>query len=369
MKSQLFKNHLLTKIVNNNFYLASLITLLFILLTVSFGAYSNLSIPANPDPLAHYQGNPSSLSFLAEWDSPHYLQIASHGYAKNQDLTAFFPAYPLAIYLVSSLINNPLIAGLIISWLCLFGAIYFLIKIFQHFEIHNKTSQAGLLAMLSFLFYPTAIFYVAVYSESLMVFMGLASLYFSLKHRFLLASLFCLVASATHPDGLVFSLLVAMMAYEAHQKIKHIIGYLIISFSGLFGYMFYLSMTMHNALDFIKAQKGNSWLSSHYLSVIGKSITPLDLLILAVLAYSCYYFYKNGPKSFSVFSAIYFLLPFVGGNFAGFPRYSLMVLPLYILIYKKVVSKPLLYSLCLVISTLLWAYFVIRFSAGYTGGS
>jgi len=353
-------------ILNKDWLLAPILSLMLILSVISLGTYSNLVIPGNPDPSARYLQEPSThLDFLSEWDGPNYIYIAENGYT-NKSLTAFFPLYPLLISILKTILNSPLISGLLISWSCLVGAVYFYLKIIRLVVDDNRTNT--LRYLLIFLFFPTAVFLVATYTESLFALGALGAMYFALVRNYWLAGIMTAIATATHPNGVFILLLVIALLFEAKIPVKKIVAYAAIGSSGIVSYMGYLWATKHNPLDFITAEKGGGWLSKDYFHSISNSITALDLILIVLVIMTIIYWW-NKRKSFAIYSLLYLLLPLVGGNFSGYPRYLLMLFPLQLMIMKKARLSTTAYSLILIATTILWSYFVIQYSAGYTGGS
>jgi len=354
------------KLEDKEWALALIIAICFISLTLFLGYYSNLVIPGNPDNNARYLLQPSThLDFMSEWDGPHYISIAQKGYS-NDTLTAFFPLYPLLIRLFIYILHSPLISALIVSWLCLIGALFFYIKILKTMSFGKL--QDIVLGILLFLFFPTGVFLAATYTESLFAFAALGALYFSLKGKYLWAGIFAGLATATHPNGVFIIPLIMVVLWESKKKIWQILISAVIGSLGILGYISYLWVSKGKPLAFVSAQKGSHWLSRHYISTIINSITAIDILIFILVLASVIYWWSR-KKSFAIYSLLYLLLPILGGNFSGYPRYALMAFPVQLMLFKKFRNSKLGYPLVLLISSIFWAYFVIHYAAGYTGGS
>ena len=73
--------------------------------------------------------NPA-LAVWGRWDAEHYLHIAQTGYAGTE--VAFFPLYPFLIRLLSALIGNPLLAGLVISNIASFFGLLYCYRLVEH---------------------------------------------------------------------------------------------------------------------------------------------------------------------------------------------------------------------------------------------
>jgi Gpi18-like mannosyltransferase len=353
------------KILERDWRLALVLSVAFVVVALFIGYYSNLVIPGNSDPLARYSLEPAThLDFMSEWDGPHYLAIAKYGYSNNA-LTAFFPLYPLLIRLVMFIINSPLISGLLISWLCLFGAVYFYIRIIR--ELISKDQNIILLGLLLFLFFPTGIFLAATYTESLFAFLALGALFYGLKARVLPATIFSALATATHPEGVFVVALLGMLLIESKVKPLKIAAAVGGGSLGIVGYIIYLWQSKNRPLDFVGAQKGSHWLSANYFSVMSGSITVISALLFILVLISVFYWWKR-RKSLALYSLLFVLLPLIGGNFAGYSRYSLMAFPMQLMFLDKFNKSRTGYPVVLMLSTILWTFYVIHYAAGYIGG-
>ncbi len=350
----------------NNAHIALMAALCFIALTLGLGFYSNLVIPGNHDPHARYLAETNNpLAFMSEWDGPHYIAIAQHGYS-GKSLTAFFPLYPLLIRLFMFVFVSPLVSALLISWISLFFAIYFYLKIVREWLGEDKIGTIQ--GILLFLLFPTAVFMAATYTEGLFAFLALGAIYFATKKKYLAAGGLGALASATHPTGLLVIIFVSLILYEERAKIWQALATFAIGCLGIAGYLGYLWASKGKPLLFIKAQKGSHWLSRHYLHIISSSFTAVDAVLFILAVVSAFYWWGR-KKSLAVYSLLFVALPLAGGNFAGFSRYMLMAFPAQWMLMQKFKNSRLGYPLVLVLSTVLWSYFVIHYAAGYTGGS
>jgi hypothetical protein len=125
----------------------------------------------------------------ARWDAEWYLAIAARGYRAPledsrgrasgvADMRAnFFPAFPLAMRALTPLLGHPVVAGVVLSNLCLIAALTIL-----HAWTWTRVSRAAADRLVwLYACFPTSFFLSAVYAESL----ALASLALAwwLAHR------------------------------------------------------------------------------------------------------------------------------------------------------------------------------------------
>jgi hypothetical protein len=157
-----------------------------------------------------------------------------------------------------------------------------------------------------------------------------------------------------------------MILYEEREKLINIVQTFIIGMLGIIGYMIYLKIKFHNALDFITQQRAtHDWLHHTLLPELAH-INPLEYLFaLAVIITVIYWWPRR--KSFAIYSGLYLLIPIIGGTIGGFTRYTLMVFPLQFMIFDVFRKKSFGYAIVLAILAIGWAFFTIGFSAGYIG--
>ncbi len=137
------------------------------------------------------------LAVWGRWDAVHYIDVATYGY-HGTDM-AFFPLYPLLIAGIGSLIGNHLVAGLIVSNAALFFGLLFLYKLVEH-EFDRGVARRAIFYISIF---PTAVFFSAVYTESLFFMLTVASFYYMRERRWWLAGGIGLFAALTRVEGVL----------------------------------------------------------------------------------------------------------------------------------------------------------------------
>jgi len=153
------------------------------------------------------------LDAFSRWDSEWYLLIAKHGYDcadvyaqgplyEAGDTAGFFPLYPLCVRAAAAVTGDFVLAGVIVSN-AFFLAALFLLAALVRLDHSNK---AAVLAVLFISVFPGAVFFAAVYSESLFLFLALAVIYSSRRGWWwaLLPLGFC--AALARPVGLLLLL-------------------------------------------------------------------------------------------------------------------------------------------------------------------
>src|SRR5665213_2518691 len=151
-------------------------------------------------PGVHYAASTNPLlAVWRRWDAEHYLYIAKFGYSGTE--AAFFPLYPLLLRIAAALTGSQLSAGLIISNAASFLAMLYLYKLIEH-EYNRHVAQRATFYVSIF---PTAIFFSAVYSESLFLFLTVASFYYVRERRWVLAGAFGFLAALTRSEGVLLA--------------------------------------------------------------------------------------------------------------------------------------------------------------------
>jgi Gpi18-like mannosyltransferase len=168
-------------------------------------AYVAASLIADSTPPPYHLRPPDNVLldvFASRWDTGFYVSIADEGYKYRGvalPSVAFFPLLPLLIRAVTSLVGDPLVAGLIVTNTALLGAMMFLHRLVED-EWGSVVADRTVWYMLIF---PTSFFGSAIYSESLFLFGAIGALYFARKGYWESAALLGIAASSSRLIGIV----------------------------------------------------------------------------------------------------------------------------------------------------------------------
>lgn len=356
----------LKKALNHDALLALAITLTVIAAGIALAAYSNQTIPITPDVQAHYQAESwTHLNFLSNWDGPIYLRISQHGYATGE--TGFFPLYPLLVHLVTYVLRSPLVSALAVAWLAMWGAVYYYLQIARTMLRVTKKRQL-VEAVLPFVLFPTGVFLFATYTESLLALCTLAAVYNALKKRPLLAGAWAMLASATHLEGIFIILFIVLTLYRQGERHWRIALSAVMGSLGLAAYMIFLNLKFHNPVQFLSDQRHNAWLNGNYLHQLATSATAFGIICFLLLCVSIVYWWPRWRRM-ALYSLLFLLIPLAGGNFGGFSRYCLVVFPAQLMLFKHFRARQLAYLILIAFMSIAWAFYVIHYAAGYTGGA
>jgi hypothetical protein len=196
------------------------------------------------------------------WDTWWYINIAQRGYGWHQipagtRPTAFFPLYPLLLRAGVAVTHRSYIAvALAISNLCFLAALLYLWRL-ARWEFDREVAGRTVLYVSVF---PTALFFFAGYTESLFLFLTVASFYHLRRQDWLLAGTFGAFASTTRVAGVL--LLVPFLYEYAHRRNfawrrvdGGILGLVLIPL-GLLAFMLYLKSSVGDAFAFTHSQVG-----------------------------------------------------------------------------------------------------------------
>ena len=140
------------------------------------------------------------LDMWTRWDARHFLEVAEFGYTDprtDPHATAFFPLWPLLIRALSATGLSPALAAMLLSAAASVVAVAYLYRLAGP----QEQSGAGRRASLYLLFFPTAVFLVAPYSESLFLAGAIPAFYYARSGRWLVAGTFAAVAMGARAAG------------------------------------------------------------------------------------------------------------------------------------------------------------------------
>jgi hypothetical protein len=178
--------------------------------------------PPGAPPPGHRHDPNEVVTLPLRWDAGWYLQIAEKGYeyshltgATGQQSIVFFPALPLTMRVVALLLAGSdtafLFSGTLVSLAAFLGALVYLYLLARdHLDDEQSRGALWLLAA-----YPFAVFYGAIYTESIFL-LGAAGAFYHMQRRELLrAGLWALVVGLTRPNGFLLSVPLAVLAISS----------------------------------------------------------------------------------------------------------------------------------------------------------
>jgi hypothetical protein len=146
------------------------------------------------------------------FDSLHFVLISIHGYSHPE--YAYFPAYPILIFLVGRLTGNYWFGAFLIAQIFAMGSIF----VFQMLaEQYMPPSQALYATLLMTAFPFVSVFMTLGYSEPLFLFSTLSAWHFYKKGRTLSSSFLAALASVTRIYGFMIVLPIFLGVIKSRQ--------------------------------------------------------------------------------------------------------------------------------------------------------
>jgi mannosyltransferase PIG-V len=152
---------------------------------------------------------------LARWDSAWYYRIAVHGYsydpASPQASIGFYPLYPLLVGGIVRLIHTPVFwTGIALSLVCFLGGLFLLRDLARAWKPEGELTGT----IDAILFFPTAFFFAAFYTESLFLLTSAAALWGARRGQWLVAGIGAIAAALTRLNGALILLPMLLVAAQ-----------------------------------------------------------------------------------------------------------------------------------------------------------
>jgi hypothetical protein len=202
---------------------------------------------------------------LCQWDCKWYAGIAVHGYSSQphfdtfQAEWAFFPAYPLSVWLMQSLTGlSTLLAGTLVSNLAILAGVWLGCRYLDRTRPGQGQAAFVVLALAG----PYSFYFSTVYSEALFFLFTAAAFLMWVSDRPILAGIAGGLLSATRAVGVFLAVAFAIDLLRRHGRDaprrllaepQHVVALLLVPV-GLFGYMLYLYLHVGDALAFSHVQ-------------------------------------------------------------------------------------------------------------------
>ncbi len=319
------------------------------------------------------------LAVWGRWDAVHYLDIATQGY-QGTDM-AFFPLYPLLIRIVGSLAGNHLVAGLLISNASFFFGLLYLYKLLEH-EYDRAVARRAIFYVSIF---PTAVFFSAVYTESLFFMLTVASFYYMRGGRWWIAALFGFFAALTRVEGVLLIVPFVIQWWSQDRQDRALtprafwdLAAGILIPLGLAVYMAYLWVLRADPLYFSHVQiHWNRHLAPPWVSLInafqklvhgpGSQVVAhqsleiaFTLLMVGVLIAG----WHSLRASYIAYMALSILVPMSTSNLMSMPRFALVLFPMFAILARWG-ERPWVNNVILAFSLPLLGLFTVLFTDWY----
>jgi Mannosyltransferase (PIG-V) len=310
--------------------------------------------------------------FASRWDTGFYTSIADQGYriqGEQFPSVAFFPLMPVLIRVMRLLTGDTLLAGLLVTNLALLAAVMLLHLLVA--DGHDQLTADR--AVWYLLIFPASFFGSAIYSESLFLLLGIASLYLARKSRWWAAGVASILGAMTRFIGILLAPLLVVEWWQQRKQHREApnsideqtqatkrkppewIDLLAASIApiGTLAYMLYLAQKFGDPLAFLHAS--NVWgrtpanllvtlsdmvahPSQGWLSALSTGALPLDnwldlsFVIFFVVMGIVLLVQKRWSEG--IFVTLGALLPFSSGLLMSQRRYMWILFPAFILLAR-----------------------------------
>jgi len=295
---------------------------------------------------------------LARWDSGWYYRIAVEGYRYDspsyQSSVGFYPLYPVLVGAIVRVFHTPIFGtGIALSLLCILGALFLIRDLSSLWDSRGDPDGTP----EAILFFPTAFFFAAFYTESLFLLATAACLWGLRRGRWFVAGLGAAAAALTRLNGALTLIPIAIAAgAEASWRLRNIrarhVFACLLGVAGAAAYPAYLWRRFGSPLLYIHAKNNVLGVSQgfrppwHLLRLVFKRgfelVTGLNmghqirswlelgsLLAFSVLAVLLFRRRLIPEAGYCVASVLVF---WCAGSFDAMDRYVLVLFPCFYLI-------------------------------------
>lgn len=315
------------------------------------------------------------LALPARWDSEWYLSIARDGYAfkpadRLQNIV-FYPVYPALMRMIGTILGGRLIlAGWLVSLASLAGACVVFRRLLKEFHPNIDADDA----IVFLLIFPTAIFFNAVYTESLFLFLSVTTMYLARKKRFGCAAMVGAVAALTRITGaLLFIPLVIeyMLAFGRKKGVRPLaLSLLAIPFASASFFGFHWMKT-GDPLFFFKVEStwGRSFTFNpeHVAATTSAALVNLvlDVGFLALALTLIWIVLQRIRASYAWYCLATIAIAVSSGSLMSIGRYVLVLFPLSMALATL---RPDVKRAWTVVSVLLLALYTMLYAHSYWTG-
>ena len=279
---------------------------------------------------------------------------------------------------MGELAGNHLIAGLLVSNASFFFGLLYLYKLLEH-EYDRAVARRAIFYVSIF---PTAVYFAAVYTESLFFMLTVASFYYMRSRQWWLAGILGFFAALTRVEGvlLIVPFFIEWLAQDKPLRPRafaDLAAGLLVPL-GMAAYMAYLWVLRADPLYFSHVQSHwNRHLAMPWVSVVNAvwkiehALTAqvvanqsleiaFTLLMVAVLLLG----WHSLRPSYIAYMALSILVPMSTSNLMSMPRFALVLFPMFAILARWG-ERPWVNNVILAFSLPLLGLFTVLFADWY----
>ncbi|MEA2433179.1 MAG: hypothetical protein QOG54_636 [Actinomycetota bacterium] len=323
------------------------------------------------------------IDIWVNWDALRFIATARFGYTATgapDHATAFFPLYPLLIRAVSAIGFTEEIAGLLISFVASVVAFAYLFKLAEK----EAGEGAGGRAVVYLALFPTAVFLIAPYSESLYLAGAIPAFYYARTRRWSLVGVPAAIAMGARFAGIF--VLVGLGVEFLRQRdfsAKRLIAAgssLVLGIGPLIAYAIYLAQVKGDPFFFFQDQKaGWGRALTNPVTALMNTIDRFDdptqstsflfayrIEVLAAAVGVACVVWAIGRKewSYAAYMGSAMAVLMLSTEYFSIPRILLTYFPAFIFLAAATKERPGLHESLLAASTVTAAFGVIVYTHG-----
>ena len=310
---------------------------------------------------------------LAKGDINIYMSLATHGYEKHRfDITkrashfyAFFPLFPLLLRSLSWISNDLVILGTVLSNVLFLFALIILHRLVTALGYKVAVADRTLFYLAIF---PTSYFFSVPMTESLFLFLTVASFYAAARERWWLAGIMGALCAVCRSNGVLLLPALVVLYWQRQGfriALRHKLALLLIPL-GLVSYMAFCWWMTGSPLAFVSAQA--SWGKRfgfflmpliEYLMTPSQVAVPWNFMLLNFAAgvlslIAVYLLGKQRAWALAVYLVLSILMPLSTLTLLSVTRYVSVFFPVFIgLAYVGETRHRLDQAICFVFALLL----------------
>lgn len=291
-------------------------------------------------------------------DTNHYMGIAQGGYTREpfdvssprSQAYAFFPMFPILLWILRQTTSDAMLWGAALCNLFFFLALVLLYRLTVEFGYGDTVARRTIFYVAAF---PVSYFFAAPFTESIFLFLTVASFYAAKRERWWLAGVIGMFGSATRLTAVLLLPALLVLSWQMYRsvQIKKILGLLLIPV-GLFSYMFFSWRMTGDALAFMHASE--SWgrkpsifilgplfryLTHPYEIVAGWHFNLLNACCALLCFYAIYVFVRRREWAFALYTLMSIVIPLSTGVLQSLGRYTMGFFPVFIALAVTVRSE------------------------------
>jgi Gpi18-like mannosyltransferase len=326
------------------------------LLVIMIAVLADTTLPATFDDSVYdpadtwkYQGFES---LWLRWDTQWYVEIVENGYwfrPGNLSPVSWFPVYPMLMRFLTPLVGNPLWAGLVISHVCFLLALIVLYRLVYEMTGRDSIARRSVVYIAIF---PTALFFSAVYTESIFLLLSLLVAYYARKQRWVLASLAGAIGAATRVPGFLLAVMLGLEWLRVHgwawrSLLRDWRSALVIALapSGLIAYFGYLWFRFGDPLIFLDSTRANAQRMNGPIAAFQREVPrffdgvlpyaynfPFDVAVFFFVLVASVIIARRFGLGWGVYCFASIMLAAWSGSLRSMARYAVVLFPVFILL-------------------------------------